>query len=126
MRAGSCLRVELHRPRVLERQIETFHRAVIERHVRRLARLRGRDREAVVLTRDEHATGRALENWMVRPAVSEGKLEGLVPGGQCKELVAEADSEQRHTADQVTNDGDLVQEWFRVAGAVGEEHPVEA
>src|SRR6266536_1583940 len=117
--------MELHRPRVLERKVEPFDGSVVERDVGRFPRCRRRDREAVVLARDEDASRRPFENWMVRAAVPERKLEGLVPGGEGEQLVAETDPEQRHAADQLAHDGDLVLEGLGVAGTIREEDSVE-
>ena len=63
---------------------------------------------------------------MVRAAVAERKLVRLVPCGECEQLVAEADAQERHAADQLPHDGDFVLERLGVAGAVREKHAVEA
>ena len=68
---------------------------VVERDVRRLARLAGRDREAVVLAGDEDATRSSLDDWMVCAAVPERELERLVARGESEQLVSEADPEDR-------------------------------
>src|SRR5436305_3247979 len=70
----ACLRVELHGACALAPEVEALDRAVVERDVCRLARLRRCDREAVVLRGDEHTFGRALDHRMVRAAVSEWQL----------------------------------------------------
>ena len=55
---------------------------------------------------------------LVRPAVAELQLECLRAAGQRQQLMAEADAEQRHTADEVADGGHAVVEHLRVAGAV--------
>ena len=55
----------------------------------------------------------------------ERKLEGLVPGSEGEQLVAETDPEERHAADQLAHNGDLVLEGLGVAGTIREEHSVE-
>ncbi len=46
---------------------------------------------------------RALEHRVVRAAVAERELERLVPGREREQLVAEADAEDRHPAEQVAH-----------------------
>src|SRR5919199_3174435 len=74
------LGVELRRAGAQLREVESFDGLVVEGHVRRLGVVRRRDREAVVLARDEDAAGLPLEHGVVRAAVAEWELEGLVPG----------------------------------------------
>ena len=62
---------------------------------------------------------------MVRAAVSEAQLAGLVPRCEPEQLVAEADAEHRHASEQLAQDGDLVHQWFRVARPVRQHHAVE-
>ena len=45
--------------------------------------------------------------------------------GQREQLVPEADPENGDAADQLADDGDLVDERLGIAGTVGEQHPVE-
>ena len=79
----------------------------------------------MVLAGDENAPGRAIDNRMVGAAVAERELVRRVPGGEGEKLVPETDSEDRHAADQLSHHGDLVDERFGIAGAVGEQHAVE-
>src|SRR6266550_4421025 len=79
VRPGAGLWMELHRPRPLAAQLQALDGAVVERDVRLLARLCRRDREAVVLRRDENAVRGALEHRMVRAAVAERELVRLAP-----------------------------------------------
>src|SRR6266516_1475524 len=63
---------------------------------------------------------------MVCASMAERELEGLVAGREREQLMAEADAEDRDTAEQFAHDGDLLHEGLRIAGAVREQHPVEA
>src|SRR5262245_52077781 len=105
-RAG--LRVELHRARTQLRIGEPLDGAVVERLVRRGAVLGRRDREAVVLARDEDAAARALEDRVVRAAVAERELERPEPGGAREQLMAETDAEDTRPADEVAHGRRLV------------------
>src|SRR5687768_6783307 len=80
VRPRARLGVELNRARAQIREVEALDGAVVERDVRRLGLVGGRDREAVVLARDEHAPAPALEHGMVGAAMAEGELVGLVAG----------------------------------------------
>src|SRR5215210_1403536 len=87
VRPRSGLRMELHRARVLQREVETLDSAVIERNVDRLPCFRGCDCEAVVLAGDQHAPGGAVEHRVVRTTVPEGELERLMSGREGEQLV---------------------------------------
>src|SRR5919201_4010206 len=100
MRAGPGFRVELQRAGAEPREVETLHRAVVERDVRHLLRRRGLDREAVVLARHQDAIRALVEHGMVVAAVVEGQLVSLVAGSQGKELMPKADAEERHAAEE--------------------------
>src|SRR5690349_20950742 len=76
MRAWAGFRMELHRPRALRGKRETLDRAVIQRDMRHLGRFARVDAEAVVLRRDEHASARSLEHWVVCASMAERKLGG--------------------------------------------------
>src|SRR5687767_773527 len=65
VRARPGLRVELERAGAQLRERKPFHRAVVERHVRRLEAVGRLDGEPVVLSRHEDPAGRALEHGMV-------------------------------------------------------------
>src|SRR5262245_13188399 len=93
--------MELDGAGVFQREVEPFDGAVVQGRVRRLPRLGRRDGEAVVLAGDEHAAARALDDGMVRAAVTERQLERLVSGGERQQLVPEADAEQRDPPEQV-------------------------
>src|ERR687891_106950 len=58
---------------------------------------------------------------MVRAPVSERQLERAQAKRERDELVAEADAEERHLAQQPAHGLDLVAELGRVAGAVADE-----
>src|SRR6266498_5495431 len=62
---------------------------------------------------------------MVGAAVPERKLEGLVSRPEREQLVPEADAEDRHAAEQLTDDGNLVCEWLGIARPVRQQHSVE-
>ena len=61
---------------------------------------------------------------MVGAAVAEGELVRLVAGREAEQLVAEADAEHGHAAEQLPHDLHLVGERLRVAGAVREQDGV--
>src|SRR6516162_7518627 len=100
MRPRPGLRVELHRACAELRVVEPFDRAVVEGDVCCLAALARPDGEAVVLARHKDAAGAPVYDGMVGAAVAERKLEGLEPGREREQLVAEADPEHRHPPDQ--------------------------
>src|SRR5687768_1407587 len=74
MRSRACLGVELDRAGAEVREVEALDRSVVEGDVRRLRVVGRRDREAVVLTRDEDAAGPPLEHGVVRAPVPEREL----------------------------------------------------
>jgi hypothetical protein len=51
--------------------------------------------ETVILRGDFYFAGEQILNWLVAAAVSKFKFEGGAPHGQTKELVTQADSEDR-------------------------------
>src|SRR6266511_5734665 len=91
MRPRARFGMELHRARAQLGEVEALDRAVVEGNVRRLPRLAGRDREAMVLAGDEDAARGPLDDGVIRAAVAVGELERRVPGGEREQLVAEAD-----------------------------------
>ena len=117
-RAGRRLGMELHALEPVA--VEPLAGAVVQRHVRDVAV--GDHGEAVVLDRDEHAAGLHVLHRMVRAAVTEGQLERRVAEREPEQLVAEADAEERHAAEQRADRLDLVGEHGRVAGAVRDQH----
>src|ERR671922_2848067 len=70
VRARAGLGVELHRARAQLWEVEPLDGAVVERDVRRLARLARLDGEPVVLARDEDALAAPLEHRVVGAAVA--------------------------------------------------------
>src|ERR671934_1169196 len=85
--------MELHRACAFVRELESFDGAVVERDVRRLARVGRLDRETVVLRGHEHPAGHALEDGVVRTAVAERKLVGAVTCREREQLVPETNAE---------------------------------
>ena len=63
---------------------------------------------------------------MVGAAVPERKLERLEPEREPEDLVAQADAEQRHLSEQVTDRFDRTVEHRRVARAVADEDGARA
>ena len=142
VRAWACLGVVLDAGARHVAQHESLDGAVVEVHVRQLGgaevglppqRLVAGDRvlapgpddgEAVVLGGDLDLAGREVLDGMVGTAVAERELEGLEPDRPAQQLVAEADAEHRHLADQLAHVADDVVERGRVARAVGEEDGV--
>ena len=85
-----------------------------------------RDRVVVVLRGDLDLAGRQPLHRVVPTVVAEGKLVGARPERGGKELVAEADAEDRDRSvgEQAADLLDDARQSGRVAGAVGEEDPV--
>src|SRR5262249_53777487 len=71
MGPGARLGVELRRASPQLRVVEALDRAVVQRRVRDALAVAGSNREAVVLRRDENATGHVVDDRMVCAAVSE-------------------------------------------------------
>ena len=63
---------------------------------------------------------------MVRPAMAERELEGLVVRGDAEQLVPETDAEDGNAAEEVAHDGRLVLERLRIARPVREDDAVVA
>src|SRR5690349_11336018 len=80
VRPRARLGVELRRARAELRERKTLDGAVVQRDMRRFASVVRRDRKAVVLRSHEDAAAEPFEHRMVRAAVTERQLEGLVPG----------------------------------------------
>ena len=85
------------------------------------AAVAGLDREAVVLGGDEHAPGAGNADGMVGAAVTERKLERVEAQREPDELVAEADAEERHAAEQLAHRLDRAVELGGVARAVADQ-----
>ena len=96
------------------------HGAVVEVDVADLDAVRQAfavDRVAVVLRRDVHAARRDVAYRVVGAAVAERQLVRLRAEGAARDLVAQADAEDRHAADEALHRIDDVVELQRVAGA---------
>jgi hypothetical protein len=77
---------------------QALQRAVEQAHVggAQVGRQRGLvDREAVVLAGDADAAGVEVLHRVVGAVVAELHLEGACAGGECEDLVAQADAEGR-------------------------------
>src|ERR671911_1926988 len=59
------------------------------------------DREAVVVAGDRDPAGGQLDHRLVDPPVAELEPDGAAPDGLAEQLVAEADAEHRHLAEQL-------------------------
>src|SRR6478672_1512238 len=108
VRPGPCFWMELHRPRLLQGKRQALDGLVVEGDVSRLTCSRRCDGEPVILARDEHPPGSSFEDGVVRAAVAERKLVRLVSCGECKQLMAEADAEDRNSPEQLADDAHLV------------------
>ena len=126
VRSGPGLGVELDGRRTQLGEVEPLDGPVVQGHVGRLGALRRDDCEAVVLARNEDAPGPAVDDRVVRAAMAERQLRRLVAGREPHQLVAEADPEHRHASERLADDPRLLHERRRVAGAVREEHAVDA
>src|SRR3989442_8113640 len=80
------------------------------------------DSVAVVLRRDVYAARRYVLHRVIRAAVPEFELEGAGTESSAKHLVAQADAQYRHLADQRLDRGDLVVEERRIAWPGRKEH----
>src|ERR671935_653739 len=118
VRAGTRFGMELQRGRALAREVESLYGAVVERYMRRFARVGGPDCEAVVLRGHEHASGRTLEHGMVRTTVAERELVRAMTGGERQQLMPEADPEHWDPSHQVANCCNLLAEGLGVTGPV--------
>src|SRR5688500_252818 len=96
--------MELHGARAQLGEVEPLDGAVVERDIRRLGALRGLDRGAVVLARDEDACRGALEHRVVRASMAEGGLVRAMAGREAEKLVAEADPEDGNAAERFAHD----------------------
>src|SRR5438093_10120420 len=92
--------MELHGARAQIGEVEPLDRAVVEGDVRRLGGVARPHRKAVVLARDEHATGGPLEHGVVRAAMAERKLVRLVTRRETEKLMTETDTENGGPAEQ--------------------------
>ncbi len=104
MRAGRGLGVILHAEHGMAAVAEAFERLVVQIHVRDFELVEvervGIDGEAVIVRRDFDFAGDLIQHRMIRAAVAELELVGLAAEREPEELVAEADAEDRHFADQ--------------------------
>ena len=73
--------------------------------------------EAVVLARDLDPPGREVLDRVVGAAVAEAQLVGLEADGAAEQLVAEADAEDRHAADERRAAASTM--WSSAAGSPG-------
>lgn len=116
-----------HRP-VLDR--EGFDRAVIQIDLGDATVARQRFRiycEAVVLTRNQNATGRQVLDRLIASVVAELELEGLSPCRQTEKLMTETDPEKRHSGrDQVAHILDDLCERLRITRTVGQQHTIDS
>src|SRR6266550_1122728 len=121
---------------VVEVHMRELHRAVAgirpqprrqrpARSVRRLeAEGLGGDGEAMVLRGDLDPTVGEAGDRMVRAVVAESEFERRQAERQAQKLVAEADPEDGHLAEELPDGGDAVADCLGIAGPVGEEDPV--
>src|SRR5215472_18464938 len=61
---------------------------------------------------------------MIRAVMAEFQLKGFATEGKPAYLMAQANSEDRHLADQLAGVFDSQAHWFRIARTVGEKDPV--
>ena len=134
MRAGRGLGVVLHRERPAIEEFDAFHGAVVgagvadhrgaEVGIEALPRL-PLEGEAVVLRGDRDPSGGMVDHRHVDPAVAEHHLVGGSSQCPAQDLVAEADAEQRYPrAENLPGHRHHTVGGGRVAGTVGQEHPV--
>ena len=79
---------------------------------------------AVVLAGDVGADALHIPDRLVHASVAVFQLIGAAPGGQRRQLVAQADAEHGHLAQEFADLLDLVHVFRRISGAVGEHDAV--
>jgi hypothetical protein len=84
----------------------------------------GIDGEVVVVGRDLDLAGGVVLDRVVAAVVAEFELVGLAAEGQTRELVTEADSENRNAAQKFANGAHRIIHRLGIAGAVGEKDSV--
>src|SRR5205814_8140437 len=84
----------------------------------------GGDGEAVVLGGELDTAVGGAGHRMVRAVVAEGELERRQAERKAEELVAEADPEDGHLAEELPDGGDAVADRLGIAGTVREKHPI--
>src|SRR5256885_6076230 len=128
VRARRRLGVVLHAEHGQFGVTQALARSVVQVQVARLPTAPGErrriDGEAVVLRRDLHAPGREILHGMVGAVMAEGQLVGLAAGREPQDLMAEADTEDRHAADQGAHAVHQIGYALRIAGAVRQERAV--
>ena len=105
---------------------EPLDGAVVERDVADLGGVRRLDGEAVVLRGHEHAADARTRTGWFAPRWPNGSLNVRRPSASASELMAEADAEERHAAEQLADRLDLAGELRRIARAVADEHGARA
>ena len=111
--------------------LQALHAALVHVDVGHLRHRRihalGGDHVAVVLAGDVGPAVLQILHRVVAPPVAEAHLPGLRPGGQGQQLVPQADGEEGQVGVvEFPNLFDDLRVVRRVAGAVGEHHPVKA
>ena len=84
----------------------------------------GVDAETVILRGDFDLAGQQIFYRMIRTVMAEFQLEGLAAQRQAAELVAQADAEDRHAAQQLANVFDRVGDRLGIARTVREKYAV--
>ncbi len=128
VRTRARLGVALEAERRLVGPGEALQRAVEQRHVRDArgcGKRRRIDGKAVILARDQHVPGVAVEHRVVRAVVAEFHLHRLRARGEAQQLLPEADAERRHAGvDDRADRADRIVAGLRIAGTVRQEDAV--
>ena len=104
-----------------------FHGLVVQVDVGRLQfgrKIVQVDGKAVILRGDLDPVGQIIEDRLIRSTMAELELEGLAAQGNPQKLMAQADAENRGLADQAVDGVVGIGQRFRIAGSVGQEHPI--
>src|SRR5579872_662709 len=80
--------------------------------------------KTVILRGDFHLFGQQILNGMIRSVMPESQLESFSAKREPAQLVAQADSEDRHLSQQVAYRFDRVGGGLRIARAVGKKYSV--
>ena len=131
MRTSAGFRVELHRKAVQPRVFQSFATSVVRvpktlscHRISMLCQAEAFRNNCIVVVLARDPGPCPVGNRLVCTMVSVLELHGLPAHGECCELVAQADSEDRYLSDQFPDLFDLKPVLLRVYGPVGDHNPV--
>ena len=126
--AGRGFGVVLHAEERQRAVAQAFQRLVVEVYVGQFHFIRvdrvGVDGEVVVVSGYLHLAGGVVANRVIAAMVAELKLVGLAAKRQSGKLMAEADSKDRHAAQELPGRPNSIVDRLRVARSVRQEDAV--